>query len=72
MGVIYMPYCLTLLIGVFLGSILGTVVTLLKLDEAQIEVMNRCSECGVIHLIEQYPTGNSNFCPNCGAKMAGK
>lgn len=35
-----MPYCLTLLIGVFLGSILGTVVTLLKLDEAQIEVMN--------------------------------
>lgn len=29
----------------------------------------RCSECDVIHLIAQYPHGNANYCPNCGAKM---
>ena len=29
----------------------------------------RCSECGVIHLIAQYPHGEINFCPNCGADM---
>lgn len=29
----------------------------------------RCSNCDVIHLICQYPNGNINFCPNCGAKM---
>lgn len=31
----------------------------------------RCSECDVIHLIAQYPHGNANYCPNCGAKMDG-
>lgn len=29
----------------------------------------RCSECDVIHLIAQYPHGNANYCPNCGAIM---
>lgn len=29
----------------------------------------RCSECEVIHLIAQYPNGEINWCPNCGAKM---
>lgn len=29
----------------------------------------RCSECDVITLIAQYPFGEANFCPNCGAKM---
>ena len=29
----------------------------------------RCSECDVIHLIAQYPHGQANYCPNCGAKM---
>ena len=28
-----------------------------------------CSNCGVIHLIAQYPHGQANYCPNCGAKM---
>ncbi len=32
----------------------------------------RCSRCDVIHLIAQYPHGQINFCPNCGAKMDGK
>ena len=32
----------------------------------------KCSECGVIHLIAQYPRGNANFCPNCGAEMRKK
>lgn len=31
----------------------------------------RCSNCDVIHLIAQYPHGDINFCPNCGAKMEG-
>jgi hypothetical protein len=31
----------------------------------------RCSRCDVIHLIAQYPNGNANYCPNCGAKMDG-
>lgn len=31
----------------------------------------RCSRCDVIHLIAQYPHGDINFCPNCGAKMDG-
>lgn len=31
----------------------------------------RCSECDVIHLIAQYPHGNANYCPNCGARMDG-
>ena len=31
----------------------------------------RCSECDVTHLIAQYPHGNANYCPNCGAKMDG-
>ena len=30
-----------------------------------------CSNCGVIHLIAQYPHGQANYCPNCGAKMKG-
>ena len=29
----------------------------------------KCSECGVIHFIAQYPTGKIDWCPNCGAKM---
>lgn len=35
------------------------------------DTMKRCSECDVIHLIAQYPHGNANYCPNCGAKMDG-
>ena len=34
-----MPYCLILLIGIILGTLLGAVITVLKLDKAQIEVM---------------------------------
>lgn len=29
----------------------------------------RCSNCDVITLIAQYPFGEANFCPNCGADM---
>ena len=29
----------------------------------------RCSGCDIIHLIAQYPHGQANWCPNCGAKM---
>ena len=29
----------------------------------------KCSECDVIHFIAMYPSGEINFCPNCGAKM---
>lgn len=29
----------------------------------------RCSKCDVTHLIAQYPHGQANFCPNCGACM---
>lgn len=32
----------------------------------------KCSECGVIHLIAQYPTGKIDWCPNCGARMEKK
>lgn len=32
----------------------------------------KCSVCGVIHLIAQYPFGNANFCPNCGSDMRGE
>ena len=28
----------------------------------------RCSHCDVIHLIAQYPHGQINYCPNCGAR----
>lgn len=31
----------------------------------------RCSKCDVIHFIAQYPHGEINFCPNCGANMKG-
>ena len=31
----------------------------------------KCSRCRVIHLIAQYPAGNIDYCPNCGAKMDG-
>ncbi len=31
----------------------------------------KCSECEVITLIAQYPHGDKNYCPNCGAKMDG-
>lgn len=30
-----------------------------------------CSRCDVIHLIAQYPHGQANYCPNCGANMRG-
>ena len=33
------------------------------------ENKKRCSECDIIHLIAQYPSGKANYCPNCGAKM---
>ena len=29
----------------------------------------RCSSCDVIHFIAQYPHGDINYCPNCGADM---
>ena len=32
----------------------------------------RCNQCDVIHLIAQYPHGQANYCPNCGAKMDGE
>lgn len=32
----------------------------------------RCSRCDVIHMIAQYPRGEIDWCPNCGAKMDGK
>lgn len=37
--------------------------------ETNDDTMKRCTECDVIHLIAQYPHGNANYCPNCGAKM---
>lgn len=39
--------------------------------ETNDDTMKRCTECDVIHLIAQYPHGNANYCPNCGAKMDG-
>lgn len=39
--------------------------------ETSDENKKRCSRCDVIHLIAQYPNGNANYCPNCGAKMDG-
>ena len=33
------------------------------------ENKKRCSVCDIIHLIAQYPHGQANYCPNCGAKM---
>lgn len=32
----------------------------------------RCSRCDVIHFIAQYPHGDINYCPNCGADMRGE
>ena len=32
----------------------------------------RCSNCEIIHFIVQYPHGEINYCPNCGARMGGK
>lgn len=29
----------------------------------------KCSKCDTITLIAQYPHGDKNFCPNCGADM---
>lgn len=29
----------------------------------------RCSCCDIIHFIAQYPHGEINYCPNCGADM---
>lgn len=31
----------------------------------------RCSNCKIIHFIAQYPHGEINYCPNCGARMDG-
>lgn len=31
----------------------------------------KCSNCDVITFIAQYPIGDKNFCPNCGANMKG-
>ena len=31
----------------------------------------RCSNCEIIHFIAQYPHGDINYCPNCGARMGG-
>lgn len=32
----------------------------------------RCNQCDIIHLIAQYPHGQANYCPNCGARMDGE
>lgn len=32
----------------------------------------RCNKCDIIHFIAQYPHGQANFCPNCGADMRKK
>lgn len=37
----------------------------IRVDENKL----RCSECEVVHLIAQYPSGKIGWCPNCGAKM---
>lgn len=29
----------------------------------------KCSACEITHLIAQYPSGDKNYCPNCGAEM---
>lgn len=29
----------------------------------------RCSNCEIIHFIAQYPHGEINYCPNCGAEI---
>lgn len=29
----------------------------------------KCSECDIVHFIEQYPMGEIDWCPNCGTKM---
>lgn len=39
--------------------------------ETNDENKKKCSRCRVIHLIAQYPAGNIDYCPNCGAKMDG-
>ena len=31
----------------------------------------KCSNCEIIHFIAQYPHGEINYCPNCGARMDG-
>ena len=33
------------------------------------ETKCRCSRCDIIALIGLYPHGDTNYCPNCGAKM---
>ena len=32
----------------------------------------KCSACEITHLIAQYPSGDKNYCPYCGAKMDGE
>lgn len=32
----------------------------------------KCSACEITHLIAQYPSGDKNYCPNCGAIMNGQ
>lgn len=31
----------------------------------------KCSNCGIIAFIVVYPSGNKNYCFNCGARMDG-
>ena len=42
-----------------------------KWDPTNDDNKKRCSRCDIIHLIAQYPHGQANYCPNCGAKMDG-
>lgn len=30
----------------------------------------RCSHCGTVVFVAMYPSGDRNYCPNCGTEMA--